>query len=54
MKMTICRNAMRAGAVAVCGLALCTMPMLAQGGGGRGMSAERQQAQLDAMTKALD
>jgi protein CpxP len=50
------RIAIRLGALAVCGAALSTMPMLAQGGGGGqrgGMSPEAQQAQLDAMTKAV-
>ena len=51
------RIAIRLGALAVCGAAMSTMPMLAQGGGGgqRGgmMSPEAQQAQLDAMTKAV-
>ena len=49
------RIAIRLGALAVCGAALSTMPMLAQGGGGQrgGMSPEAQQAQLDAMTKAV-
>ena len=51
------RNAIRLGALALCSAALSTMPMLAQGGGGgqRGgmMSPEAQQAQLDAMTKAV-
>ena len=50
--------AIRFGALAVCGAALSTMPLLAQGGGGGGqrggmMSPEAQQAQLDAMTKAV-
>jgi len=50
------RVAIRLGALAACSAALGTMPMLAQGGGGqRGgmMSPEAQQAQLDAMTKAV-
>ncbi len=51
------RIAIRCSALAICGAALSTMPMLAQGGGGgqRGgmMSPEAQQAQLDAMTKAV-
>lgn len=55
--MTIRRYAARLGAVALCSVALCTVPMVAQGpgGGGRGMmSPEQQQAQLDALTKAVD
>jgi periplasmic protein CpxP/Spy len=57
MKMNGFRKlAFRFGALAICGAALSTMPMLAQGGGGGqrgGMSPEAQQAQLDAMTKAV-
>jgi protein CpxP len=48
--------AIRLGALAICGAALSTMPMLAQGGGGGqrgGMSPEAQQAQLDAMKTAV-
>ena len=47
--------AMRLGALAVCGAALSTMPLLAQGGGGmRGMmSPEAQQAMMDDMTKKV-
>jgi protein CpxP len=52
-----CRFATRLGALALCTAALSTMPMMAQGGGGgmRGgaMTPEAQQAQLDAMTKAV-
>jgi hypothetical protein len=52
-----CKVAMRLGALAVCGAALGTMPLLAQGGGGgqRGgmMSPEAQQAMLDDMTKKV-
>ncbi len=49
------RYALRLGALALCTAALSTAPMLAQGGGGGrgGMSPEAQQAQLDAMTKAV-
>ena len=50
-----CKVAMRLGALAVCGAALSTMPLLAQGGGPRGMmSPEAQQAMLDDMTKKVD
>ncbi len=48
--------ATRFGALALCTAALSSMPMMAQGGGGmRGgaMTPEAQQAQLDAMTKAV-
>jgi Spy/CpxP family protein refolding chaperone len=50
------RYAARVTAVAICSAALCTVPMMAQGGGGGGrgmMSPEAQQAQLDSMTKAV-
>lgn len=49
------RFATRVGALALCTAALSTVPMMAQGGGGmRGaMTPEQQQAQLDAMTKAV-
>jgi protein CpxP len=54
MKMSLIRRyAMRLSAMALFSAALCTAPMLAQGGGGRGMSPEQQQAQLDALTKAV-
>ena len=57
MKMNgFCRVAMRLSALAVCGAALSTMPLLAQGGSGgqRGMmSPEAQQAILDDMTKKV-
>jgi Spy/CpxP family protein refolding chaperone len=57
------RIAMRAGAVALCSAALCTVPMMAQGGGaggpgggggggGRGMGMPPQ-AQVDALDKAV-
>jgi len=49
MKMKMLRrNAMRAGAVALCSAALCAVPMMAQGGGGggRGMDPDAQLAQL--------
>ena len=51
------RIATRLGALAACGAALSTMPLLAQGGGvgqrGGMMSPEAQQAQMDAMTKSV-
>jgi Spy/CpxP family protein refolding chaperone len=37
MKMTFRKYASRIGAMALCSAALCTAPMLAQGGGGGGM-----------------
>lgn len=48
--------ALRLCALALCGIALSTAPLLAQGPGGggmRGMTPEAQQAQLDAMVKAV-
>jgi periplasmic protein CpxP/Spy len=49
MNITIRRNIARLGALAVCTAALCSMPMLAQGGGGGGarMTAEDQVAAID-------
>ncbi len=45
------KYAVRMGMLAVCGAALCAVPVHAQQGGG--MNPERQQAQLDALTKAV-
>lgn len=57
MKFGIRKFAVRCGAVAFCCLAIASVPMLAQSGGGgqRGgmMSPEAQKAQLDAMVKAV-
>ena len=55
MKM-IRRYAMRAGAVAMCSAALCTVPMMAQGGGGggRGMTPDMQVANLDKAVTLTD
>jgi Spy/CpxP family protein refolding chaperone len=56
MKM-IRRYAMRAGAVAMCSAALCTVPMMAQGGGGGRMqmsSADRVAAIDKAVTLTDD
>jgi len=48
MKMTIRRYAARLGAVAVCTAALCSTPMLAQGGGGMmRMSPDERVAAID-------
>jgi len=44
--MMLRRTAMRAGAVALCSAALCAVPTMAQGGGGRGMDPDAQLAQL--------
>src|SRR5580693_5658431 len=43
--------AVRLGALAICSAALSTMPMLAQGGGGRMMMTPEQQT--DALDKAV-
>lgn len=51
MKMTIRRHAARFGAVALCTAALCSTPMLAQGGGG-GMRMTPDQ-RLAAIDKAV-
>ncbi|MGD0798035.1 MAG: hypothetical protein ABR910_09950 [Acidobacteriaceae bacterium] len=61
MKM-IRRYAMRAGAVAMCSAALCTVPMMAQGGGGQGggggrgmrMTPDQQVANLDKAVTLTD
>jgi Spy/CpxP family protein refolding chaperone len=49
MKNMFRKFALRAGAVALCSAALCAVPMMAQGGGGR-MTPEQQ---LDALNKAV-
>ena len=64
MKMNMIRRyAMRAGAVAMCSAALCTVPMMAQGGpggggggGGRGMrmTPDQQVANLDKAVTLTD
>ncbi len=51
MMMNLRKYAARFGMLAVCSAFLCTVPMHAQQGGG--MSPERQQAQLDALTTAV-
>jgi Spy/CpxP family protein refolding chaperone len=48
MKMTFRKYATRIGAMAVCSAALCSVPMLAQGGGGMGrMTPEMRVANID-------
>jgi periplasmic protein CpxP/Spy len=51
MKMTFRKYATRIGAMALCSAALCSAPMLAQGGGGggrgMGMTPDAQVAALD-------
>jgi periplasmic protein CpxP/Spy len=65
-KTMLRRIAMRAGAVALCSAALCTVPMLAQGGGGApggggggggrgmGMSSDQRVAALDKAVSLTD
>ena len=48
------KHATRLSAVALCSAALCTLPAMAQGGGGRGMTPEQRQIQFDEMAKAID
>jgi protein CpxP len=47
MKTTIRRYAARLGAVALCTAALCSTPMLAQGGGGMRMTPDERVAAID-------
>jgi protein CpxP len=47
MKMTFRRYASRIGAMALCSAALCTAPMLAQGGGGMRMTSDQRVAAID-------
>lgn len=47
------RFALRAGAVAMCSAALCTVPMMAQGGGGGGMGRMTPEARVAAIDKAV-
>jgi Spy/CpxP family protein refolding chaperone len=52
MKM-VRRYAMRVGAVAMCSAALCTVPMMAQGGGGGGRGGMTPEARVAAIDKAV-
>jgi len=52
MKMTR-RFAARMGAVALCSAALCSVPMLAQGGGGGGRGMMTPEARVAAIDKAV-
>ena len=53
--MMLRRNAMRAGAVALCSAALCAVPMMAQGGGGMGrMTPEARVAAIDKAVTLTD
>jgi Spy/CpxP family protein refolding chaperone len=56
MKMTIRRIAARVGVVALCSAALCTVPMMAQGGGGGGMrmTSDQRVANLDKAVTLTD
>ena len=49
------RFALRAGAVAMCSAALCTVPMMAQGGGGMGrMTSDERVAAVDKAVTLTD
>jgi len=55
MKKTILKYAARAGAVALCTAALCSVPMMAQGGGGGGrMTSDQRVANLDKAVTLTD
>jgi protein CpxP len=58
MNMTMIRKyAARAGAVALCSAALCTVPMMAQGGGGGGrmqMTSDQRVAMIDKAVTLTD
>jgi len=47
------RTAARMGVVALCSAALCSVPMLAQGGGGGGRGPQTPDQQVAALTTAL-
>ena len=53
MNKTILKYAARAGAVAMCSAALCSVPMMAQGGGGGGRMRMTPEAQVAAIDKAV-
>jgi protein CpxP len=53
MKNTILKFAARAGAVALCSAALCSVPMMAQGGGGGGRGGMTPEARVAAIDKAV-
>lgn len=53
MKMTIRKFATRAGVVALCTAALCTVPMMAQGGGGGGRGMMDPATRVAAIDKAV-
>jgi len=55
MNNTILKNAARIGALALCSAALCTVPMMAQGGGGMGrMTSDQRVARLDQAVTLTD
>jgi len=54
MKMKIRGLAARLGVVALCSAALCSTPMLAQGGGGMRMSADERVAAIDKAVTLTD
>ncbi|HEY4379854.1 MAG TPA: Spy/CpxP family protein refolding chaperone [Acidobacteriaceae bacterium] len=51
--MMIRKYAMRAGVVAMCSAALCSVPMMAQGGGGGGRGMMTPEARVAAIDKAV-
>jgi len=51
--MMVRRYAMRMGALAMCSAALCTVPMMAQGGGGGGRGGMAPEARVAAIDKAV-
>jgi protein CpxP len=53
MKNTILKFAARAGAVALCSAALCSVPMMAQGGGGGGRMQMTSDQRVAAVDKAV-
>jgi len=52
--MMIRKYAMRAGVVAMCSAALCSVPMMAQGGGGMGRTPEARVAAIDKAVTLTD
>src|SRR5580693_3608446 len=50
---TIRKYAARAGVVALCGAALCSVPMMAQGGGGGGRMRMTPEQRVAAIDKAV-
>jgi protein CpxP len=53
MNKTILKYAARVGAVALCSAALCSVPMMAQGGGGGGRMQMTPEARVAAIDKAV-